>query len=167
MSEGKITAATVVPGLERRLKAEVAGEVMFDRFSRGRYATDASHYQIMPLGVVVPRSVAEAERASLQQQNLYLQEEIKSVHNFEEIVGRSPALLAVLDKVSRVAPTDATALITGETGTGKELIARAIHSHGRRAAKPLINAEKRGPKPTYNLDTPTPCFPRKAPDRCR
>ena len=87
---------------------------------------------------ITDRVRAEAERASLQQQNLYLQEEIKSVHNFEEIVGRSPALLAVLDKVSRVAPTDATALITGETGTGKELIARAIHSHGRRAAKPLI-----------------------------
>ena len=62
------------------------------------------------------------------EQNLYLQQEIKSVHNFEEIVGRSPALTAVLDKVRRVAPTDATVLIHGETGTGKELIARAIHS---------------------------------------
>ena len=54
---------TVLPGLERRLKAEVAGDVAFDRFTRGRYATDASHYQIMPLGVVVPRSLADAERA--------------------------------------------------------------------------------------------------------
>ena len=87
---------------------------------------------------ITDRVLAEAERARLQQQNLYLQEEIKSAHNFEEIIGRSPALLAVLDKVSRVAPTDATVLITGETGTGKELIARAIHSHSRRAAKPLI-----------------------------
>jgi FAD/FMN-containing dehydrogenase/Fe-S oxidoreductase len=51
------------PGLERRLKAEQVGEVYFDRFTRGRYATDASHYQIMPIGVVVPRTVAEAERA--------------------------------------------------------------------------------------------------------
>ena len=56
-------AETLVPGLERRLKAEVSGEVAFDRFTRGRYATDASHYQIMPLGVVTPRSVAAAERA--------------------------------------------------------------------------------------------------------
>ncbi|HEV3372520.1 MAG TPA: FAD-binding oxidoreductase, partial [Xanthobacteraceae bacterium] len=55
--------ATVRPGLERRLKAELAGEVRFDRFTRGRYATDASHYQIMPVGVVLPRTVAEAERA--------------------------------------------------------------------------------------------------------
>src|SRR5215475_1002845 len=50
------------PGLERRLKAEVSGDVWFDRFTRGRYATDASHYQMMPVGVVAPRSVAEAER---------------------------------------------------------------------------------------------------------
>jgi FAD/FMN-containing dehydrogenase/Fe-S oxidoreductase len=56
-------AVTLLPGLERRLKTEISGEVHFDPFSRGRYATDASHYQIMPLGVVLPRSIAEAERA--------------------------------------------------------------------------------------------------------
>src|SRR5712671_5847284 len=54
---------TVVPGLERRLRAELTGDVMFDRFNRGRYATDASHYQIMPLGVVAPRTIEEANRA--------------------------------------------------------------------------------------------------------
>ena len=47
---------TIVPGLERRLKAHLLGEVEFDAFTRGRYATDASHYQIMPLGVVTPRT---------------------------------------------------------------------------------------------------------------
>jgi FAD/FMN-containing dehydrogenase/Fe-S oxidoreductase len=56
-------AQTVVPGLERRLKAHLLGDVAFDAFTRGRYATDASHYQIMPLGVVAPRSVKEAEYA--------------------------------------------------------------------------------------------------------
>jgi FAD/FMN-containing dehydrogenase len=56
-------AERLLPGLERRLKAEIAGAVHFDRFTRGRYATDASHYQITPLGVVVPRSIQEAERA--------------------------------------------------------------------------------------------------------
>ncbi|HEY4863296.1 MAG TPA: FAD-binding oxidoreductase, partial [Xanthobacteraceae bacterium] len=56
-------AARLMPGLERRLKAEVRGDVLFDRFSRGRYATDASHYQLMPVGVVVPRTVEDAERA--------------------------------------------------------------------------------------------------------
>ena len=54
---------TLRPGFERRLKAELTGEVLFDRFSRGRYATDASHYQIMPVGVVVPRTVDEAGKA--------------------------------------------------------------------------------------------------------
>ncbi|MEA2907062.1 MAG: hypothetical protein QOI12_4449, partial [Alphaproteobacteria bacterium] len=56
-------AETVVPGLERRLRADLTGDVWFDRFSRGRYATDASHYQITPLGVVAPRTMAEALRA--------------------------------------------------------------------------------------------------------
>jgi FAD/FMN-containing dehydrogenase/Fe-S oxidoreductase len=55
-------AERLLPGLERRLKAEVTGEVKFDRFTRGRYATDASHYQIVPLGVVTPRTIEEAER---------------------------------------------------------------------------------------------------------
>src|SRR2546426_1336472 len=54
---------TVVPGLERRLRAERVGDVMFDRFARGRYATDASHYQVMPLGVVAPRTIENANRA--------------------------------------------------------------------------------------------------------
>src|SRR5262249_36682470 len=55
-------AVTVVPGLERRLRAEITGDVLFSAFDRGRYATDASHYQIMPVGVVVPRTMVEAGR---------------------------------------------------------------------------------------------------------
>ena len=56
-------AARLLPGLERRLRAEQVGSVRFDAFTRGRYATDASHYQIMPLGVVTPRTSDQAERA--------------------------------------------------------------------------------------------------------
>src|SRR6266851_5170351 len=52
---------TIVPGLERRLKTQLLGDVQFDPFTRGRYATDASHYQMMPIGVVAPRSVKEAQ----------------------------------------------------------------------------------------------------------
>jgi formate hydrogenlyase transcriptional activator len=63
----------------------------------------------------------------LRKEKLYLQDEIRSVLNFEEIVGESPALKHVLTQVNTVAPLDATVLILGETGTGKELIARAIH----------------------------------------
>src|SRR5262249_42694946 len=87
---------------------------------------------------ITDRVLMEQEQARLATQNLYLQEEIKSVHNFEEIVGQSPALLEALEKVNRVARTDTSVLITGETGTGKELIARAIHSASRRHGKPLI-----------------------------
>jgi PAS domain S-box-containing protein len=87
---------------------------------------------------ITERVLAERERARLHQQNLYLQEEIKSHHNVEQIIGRSPALQEVLDNVARVAPTDASVLISGETGTGKELIARAIHSTSKRKDKPLI-----------------------------
>jgi PAS domain S-box-containing protein len=87
---------------------------------------------------ITDRVLAEAERDRLQQQNLYLQDEIKSAHDFEEVIGQSTALQGVLDKVRSVAPTDASVLITGETGTGKELIARAIHSASKRRDKPLI-----------------------------
>lgn len=87
---------------------------------------------------ITERVLAEAERNRLQQQNTYLQEEIKAVHNFDEIIGQSPSLAAVLQNVEQVAPTDSTVLIRGETGTGKELIARAIHSRSKRKDKPLI-----------------------------
>src|ERR1700751_151473 len=56
-------AEKLAPGLERRLKSALTGDVMFDRFTRGRYATDASHYPIRPVGVVAPRTVEEATRA--------------------------------------------------------------------------------------------------------
>ncbi len=79
-----------------------------------------------------------ALKARLEKENVYLQEEIRTEHNFEEIVGNSPALLAVLRKVEQVAPTDSTVLICGETGTGKELIARAIHDRSARKDHPLV-----------------------------
>ena len=77
-------------------------------------------------------------RDKLAAENLYLQEEIRSEHNFVEIVGRSPALLEVLRAIEQVAATDATVLILGETGTGKELIARAIHDRSPRRERPLV-----------------------------
>jgi formate hydrogenlyase transcriptional activator len=76
--------------------------------------------------------------ARLEDENVYLQEEIRRDHNFAEIVGSSPALLAVLRRVEQVAPTDSTVLIYGETGTGKELIARALHDRSRRRDRPLV-----------------------------
>ena len=75
----------------------------------------------------------------LQDENLALREEIDQASMFEEIVGASAALKAVLSHVTKVAPTDSTVLISGETGTGKELIARAIHKHSRRADHAFVS----------------------------
>jgi PAS domain S-box-containing protein len=75
----------------------------------------------------------------LQQENLALREEIDKASMFEEIVGTSPALQTVLSRISKVAPTDSTVLITGETGTGKELVARAIHRRSNRASRAFVS----------------------------
>jgi transcriptional regulator with GAF, ATPase, and Fis domain len=74
----------------------------------------------------------------LQAENLYLREEIKLQHNFEEIIGESQSIKAVLRHIEQVAPTDSTVLIRGDTGTGKELIARAIHDLSPRKDRPLV-----------------------------
>lgn len=78
-------------------------------------------------------------RDQLYKENLALREEIDITRMFEEIVGSSSALQAVLAKVAKVAPTDSTVLITGETGTGKELIARAIHKRSQRSARAFVS----------------------------
>jgi PAS domain S-box-containing protein len=75
----------------------------------------------------------------LEDENVALREEIDRASMFEEIVGISPALHAVLSRISKVAPTDSTVLITGETGTGKELVARAIHRRSHRSSRAFVS----------------------------
>ncbi|QOY86416.1 sigma 54-interacting transcriptional regulator [Paludibaculum fermentans] len=77
-------------------------------------------------------------RDRLHDENTYLQDEIRREHNFEEILGNSPELLRLLNRVESAAPTDANVLIIGETGSGKELIARAIHNRSGRKKSPLV-----------------------------
>jgi formate hydrogenlyase transcriptional activator len=83
------------------------------------------------------REISELKE-KLAQEKLYLEEEIRSEMNFDQIVGDSPALRQVLELVQTVAPSDSTVLLLGETGTGKELVARAIHDHGRRKNRTFV-----------------------------
>jgi formate hydrogenlyase transcriptional activator len=83
------------------------------------------------------RQIAEL-KDKLAEEKSYLEDEIRSEYNFDEIIGESPALKQVLEQVRTVAPTDSTVLILGETGTGKELIARAIHDLSGRRDRTLV-----------------------------
>lgn len=94
------------------------------------------------IAIAVENALAYREisalKARLQEENVYLQEEIRQQHNFKEIIGASPALKKVLRQVETVASTDSTVLLLGETGTGKELVARAIHSLSARRERTLV-----------------------------
>ena len=96
-----------------------------------------------PIGAVVVLPLGEPGRLAdrgrrMRAENLALREEVDQASMFEESVGTSAPLRAVLARVSRVAPTDSTVLITGETGTGKELVARAIHKGSARSSHPFV-----------------------------
>ena len=90
--------------------------------------------------LALENALREVERLKdrLQVENRYLRSEIKSDHNFEEIITEDPGMRRLLNQVTQVAKTSATVLILGETGTGKELIARAIHNAGSRKDRPLV-----------------------------
>ncbi len=111
-----------------------------------------SERQRLLCDVLAGRAAAELQRlrsdrreARLRAHNRYLRRELRALHNSEEIIGASPALLAVLDEARRVAPSDSAVLVTGEPGTGKELMARAIHATSRRADRPFIKLDCAAP----------------------
>jgi formate hydrogenlyase transcriptional activator len=131
MERGTATTGTV---LELRRKND-GKPVWIQCWSRP--ALDGSHTRTMFIDVT-DRVLMEREKARLEAQNTYLIEEIKETHNFEEIVGQSRPLAEVIEKVKLVAGTDSSVLILGETGTGKELVARAVHSNSDRRNRPLV-----------------------------
>ena len=92
-----------------------------------------------PISRLEMYSHQERRIRAVENENQALRDEVEQVEMFEEIVGKSPALQEVLARVARVAPTDSTVLITGETGTGKELMARAIHKRSQRSSKPFVS----------------------------
>jgi PAS domain S-box-containing protein len=99
---------------------------------------------------VASTDIDERKRAEekLLQENVALREEIDKASMFEEIVGTSRSLKAVLSQIAKVAPTGSTVLITGETGTGKELIARAVHKRSRRSGHPFVSVNCAALPPT-------------------
>ena len=100
-------------------------------------APDGKYTRTMMVDIT-DRVLMEQEQARLQAQNEYLLEEIRSSHDFGDIIGDSPGLRKVTQQIQLVAPTDAAVLVTGESGTGKELVARAIHQNSPRKDRALI-----------------------------
>lgn len=108
---------------------------------------DQTYYTLI-LRNVNDRLASERKIQSLTVETEYLREEIRTLQNFEEIIGQSPRVLRLLNEIHQVAATDATVLIAGETGTGKELVARAIHDGSPRKSKPLITVNCAAIPPT-------------------
>jgi formate hydrogenlyase transcriptional activator len=127
------------------VRGTTIGVMGFASRTPGAYTPDDLHF-FQEVANQIAMSVANMQayeeiaalKTRLQQENVYLQEEIRKEHNFEEIVGNSRPLMEVLRNVETVAPTDSTVLIMGETGCGKELIARAIHNRSARKHRPLV-----------------------------
>ncbi|NBC86020.1 MAG: PAS domain S-box protein, partial [Bacteroidetes bacterium] len=101
------------------------------------HASDDRRYLLI-LRDVEEMKQAEEQLTQLQSEKVYLREEIESEYNFEEIVGQSDAVQSVFDAIDQVAETDATVLVRGETGTGKELVARAVHRRSHRGDAMLV-----------------------------
>jgi formate hydrogenlyase transcriptional activator len=110
------------------------------RWSRIRYNPLLDHDGNVTRWYATRTDIEDRKRAEerMKNENQALRDEISSAHMFEEIVGLSRAIKTVVQEVGRVAPTASTVLITGETGTGKELVARAIHKRSARSARPFV-----------------------------
>jgi formate hydrogenlyase transcriptional activator len=121
---GTLSLASAAPGQYSNADAELVREV----------ATQVA----LAVENMTAYGEIDALKRRLEAENVYLQDEIRRTHHFDELVGGSPALLDVLERADRVAATDTTVLILGETGTGKELIARALHDRGARKDRPLV-----------------------------
>jgi formate hydrogenlyase transcriptional activator len=128
-----------------KVRDRFVGSLAFSRGEPGPFSAhevDVFEALARPIAAAVANAQAFEEIArltgQLQAENLALRQEIDERSMFEEIIGSSPALRETLALVDKVAATDTTVLITGETGTGKELVARAIHRHSRRAQRALV-----------------------------
>jgi PAS domain S-box-containing protein len=135
--DGKICMIAMVRDITERKKAQRALQEANEMLEK-RVAERTA--ELSKTNVSLQEALSEVERLKnrFHAENIYLQEEIKVEHNFEDIISRSHGIKNVLRKVEQVASTDATVLILGETGTGKELLARAVHSISGRRDRPLV-----------------------------
>jgi formate hydrogenlyase transcriptional activator len=139
---GGVRSYLIVPLIARD---RAIGAVLLASFETDRYALDDVPFlegvaKQIALAVENMRAYEEIARlrARLEEESRYLQEEIKTEHNFEEITGQSSGMKQVFAMIETVAPTHATVLIIGETGTGKELVARALHNLSSRRHRALV-----------------------------
>ena len=140
--QGGLRSAVSVP---MTVKEKILGTLHVGSRVTGAYGADEASLLLAiaeQVGLAMENLLAYEEiaalKARLEQENVYLQEEVRSEAAFGDVVGESPAILGVLASVRKVAKTDSTVLVTGETGTGKELIVRAIHDLSRRKDKLLV-----------------------------
>jgi transcriptional regulator with GAF, ATPase, and Fis domain len=131
-----LVVAMVTSSVDRRASAEVE---RMNRDLERRVAERTLQLEAVNQALRNAFDEIKALKDELYKENLALKEEIGQTSMFEEIIGSSSALRSVLAHVERVAPTDSTVLLTGETGTGKELVARAIHKRSNRAAQAFVS----------------------------
>jgi len=124
----------------RRIGAITVGSLVKDQYAEtdAEFMMEVGNQIAIAVDNMKAHEETEALKARFQAEAVYLQEEIKTEHNFDEIIGQSAPVRQLLRRVERVAPTEATVLIQGETGTGKELLARAVHDRSRRKDRPLV-----------------------------
>jgi formate hydrogenlyase transcriptional activator len=137
-----VKSACFIPLVNR---GRALGDLMIVRLTEGTFTAEDVDFLSQAAGqiaIAIENALAYREISELKdklaQEKLYLEEEIRSELNFAEIIGKSSALRKVLKRVETVAPTDSTVLICGETGAGKELIARAIHDLSTRKSKAFV-----------------------------
>jgi formate hydrogenlyase transcriptional activator len=124
----------------RRIGAITVGSLAKNQYTEAdaEFLAEVANQVAIAVDNMKAHEETEALKARFEAEAVYLQEEIKTEHNFEEIIGQSAPVRQLLRNVEQVAPTEATVLIQGETGTGKELVARAVHDRSRRKDRPLV-----------------------------
>lgn len=144
LNKRKTKSFLIVPLL---VNDKLVGSSVFSTIRARRHWPDETIAELKLISEILAGAIARANAVTkirelkdqLQQENLYLRDEVRLAHGFTEIIGEDPELKKCLQQVEKVAPTDTTVLILGETGTGKELFARAVHKLSDRREGPMVS----------------------------